>query len=71
MLNSLVAGKQGALPVRGALGEPQEHSYGIHTVAVTPEERDVASISVEDVLHEQEEDTFCRAAADSRAYSEV
>lgn len=33
-------------------------------LAVTPEERDLSSVSVEEFLQEQAEDPFCRAAAE-------
>ncbi|CDF38306.1 unnamed protein product [Chondrus crispus] len=43
----------------------QDRPDGFYVLAVTPEERDVSSISVANFLREQADDAFCRAAADT------
>ena len=48
------------------LQEPRhDRPDGFHALAVTPEERDAASISVEEFLYEHADDAFCRATADT------
>ena len=42
---------------------PQDRPDGCHALAITPEERDAASISVEEFLRAQAEDAICRFAA--------
>ena len=44
---------------------PQDLPDGCHALAITPEERDAASISVEEFLRAQAEDAFCRFAAEA------
>ena len=44
---------------------PQDRPDGCHALAITPEERDAASISVEEFLRAQAEDAFCRFAAET------
>ena len=44
---------------------PQDRPDGCHALAITPEERDAASISVEEFLSAQAEDAFCRFAAET------
>ena len=44
---------------------PQNRRDGYHALAITPEERDAASISVEEFLRGQAEDAFCRFAAET------
>ena len=44
---------------------PQDRPHSCHALAVTPEERDAASISVQEFLRQQADDAFRRAAADT------
>ena len=44
---------------------PQDHPDGCHALAISPEERNAASISVEEFLRAQAEDAFCRFAAET------
>ena len=42
---------------------PVDRGEAEHALAVTPEERDVSSVTVEEFLQEQAENSFCRGAS--------
>ena len=44
---------------------PQDRPDGCHALAITPEERDAASISVEEFLRVPAEDAVCPFAAET------
>ena len=44
---------------------PQDRPDGCHALAITAEEREAASTSVEEFLRQQAEDAFCRFAAET------
>ena len=44
---------------------PQDRPIGFHALAITPEERDAASISVREFLRAQAEGAFCRFTAET------